>query len=105
MTRTASPRAANYNDAFEQAVAEVFKGYAQRLRQANAMDFDDLIAETVYMFRAFPALAGSVRAPFRYVLVDDTRIPTMPSTPWSARSSAKAPAVADLTVWGTPTRR
>ncbi|BCW04790.1 DNA helicase PcrA [Arthrobacter sp. NtRootA1] len=62
---------ANHNDPFEQAVAEVFKGYTQRLRQANAMDFDDLIAETVYMFRAFPALAESYRRRFRHVLVDE----------------------------------
>ncbi|MFJ4028232.1 DNA helicase PcrA [Paenarthrobacter sp. NPDC089989] len=62
---------ANYNDAFETAVAEVFKGYTQRLRQANAMDFDDLIAQTVYMFRAFPALAESYRRRFRHVLVDE----------------------------------
>ena len=63
--------AANYNDPFETAVAEVFKGYTQRLRQANAMDFDDLIAQTVYMFRAFPALAESYRRRFRHVLVDE----------------------------------
>ncbi|MFP5368320.1 MAG: ATP-dependent helicase, partial [Actinomycetes bacterium] len=63
--------AASYNDPFEQAVADVFKGYTQRLRQANAMDFDDLIAETVYMFRAFPALAESYRRRFRHVLVDE----------------------------------
>jgi DNA helicase-2/ATP-dependent DNA helicase PcrA len=63
--------ATNYNDPFEQAVADVFKGYTQRLRQANAMDFDDLIAETVYMFRAFPALAESYRRRFRHVLVDE----------------------------------
>lgn len=62
---------ANYNDPFEMAVADVFKGYTQRLRQANAMDFDDLIAETVYMFRAFPALAESYRRRFRHVLVDE----------------------------------
>lgn len=62
---------ANHNDPFQQAVAEVFKGYTQRLRQANAMDFDDLIAETVYMFRAFPALAESYRRRFRHVLVDE----------------------------------
>ncbi|MEZ2389429.1 DNA helicase PcrA [bacterium RCC_150] len=62
---------ANHNDPFEQAVAEVFSGYTQRLRQANAMDFDDLIAQTVYMFRAFPALAESYRRRFRHVLVDE----------------------------------
>lgn len=62
---------ANHNEPFEQAVSEVFKGYTQRLRQANAMDFDDLIAQTVYMFRAFPALAESYRRRFRHVLVDE----------------------------------
>ncbi|WP_323960325.1 DNA helicase PcrA [Arthrobacter sp. JZ12] len=62
---------ANYSDPFEQAVAEVYKGYAQRLRQANAMDFDDLIAQTVFMFRAFPGVADYYRRRFRHVLVDE----------------------------------
>ncbi|WP_229231831.1 DNA helicase PcrA [Sinomonas cyclohexanicum] len=62
---------ANMNDVFEAGVAEVYKGYTQRLRQANAMDFDDLIAETVYMFRAFPAVAEMYRRRFRHVLVDE----------------------------------
>nr|WP_155848524.1 DNA helicase PcrA [Arthrobacter sp. 35W] len=62
---------ANFNDPFEAAVAEVYKGYTQRLRQANAMDFDDLIAQTVYMFRAFPGMADSYRRRFRHVLVDE----------------------------------
>lgn len=62
---------ANFSDPFEQAVAEVYKGYAQRLRQANAMDFDDLIAQTVFMFRAFPGVADYYRRRFRHVLVDE----------------------------------
>jgi DNA helicase-2/ATP-dependent DNA helicase PcrA len=62
---------ANLKDAFEAGVAEVYKGYTERLRQSNAMDFDDLIAETVYMFRAFPAVAEGYRRRFRHVLVDE----------------------------------
>ncbi|MCB4207865.1 DNA helicase PcrA [Arthrobacter sp. UM1] len=62
---------ANPEDPFEAAVTEVYKGYTQRLRQANAMDFDDLIAETVYMFRAFPQVAENYRRRFRHVLVDE----------------------------------
>ncbi|MCH6471421.1 DNA helicase PcrA [Sinomonas sp. 5-5] len=62
---------ANMNDPFEAGVAEVYRGYAQRLRQSNAMDFDDLIAETVYMYRAFPAVAEGYRRRFRHVLVDE----------------------------------
>ncbi|WP_375141464.1 DNA helicase PcrA [Arthrobacter sp. STN4] len=61
----------NFKDPFAAAVAEVYNGYTQRLRQANAMDFDDLIAETVYMFRAFPGVADSYRRRFRHVLVDE----------------------------------
>ncbi len=61
----------NFNDPFSAAVAEVYKGYTQRLRQANAMDFDDLIAQTVYMFRAFPGVADYYRRRFRHVLVDE----------------------------------
>ncbi|WP_105031226.1 DNA helicase PcrA [Arthrobacter ruber] len=59
------------SDPFEQAVAEVYSGYAQRMRQANAMDFDDLIAQTVFMFRAFPGVADYYRRRFRHVLVDE----------------------------------
>ncbi|MDJ0317410.1 DNA helicase PcrA [Arthrobacter antibioticus] len=61
----------NFNEPFAAAVAEVYKGYTQRLRQANAMDFDDLIAQTVYMFRAFPGVADYYRRRFRHVLVDE----------------------------------
>ncbi len=62
---------ADPSDPFEQAVAEVYTGYAQRMRQANAMDFDDLIAQTVFMFRAFPGVADYYRRRFRHVLVDE----------------------------------
>jgi DNA helicase-2/ATP-dependent DNA helicase PcrA len=62
---------ADPSDPFEMAVAEVYTGYAQRMRQANAMDFDDLIAQTVFMFRAFPGVADYYRRRFRHVLVDE----------------------------------
>ncbi|GAA1356499.1 DNA helicase PcrA [Arthrobacter koreensis] len=62
---------ANYSDPFEQAVAQVYTGYTQRMRQANALDFDDLIAQTVFMFRAFPGVAEYYRRRFRHILVDE----------------------------------
>ena len=62
---------ANYADPFEQAVADVYKGYAERMRSANAMDFDDLIAQTVFLFRAFPGVAEYYRRRFRHILVDE----------------------------------
>ncbi|MCU1532215.1 MAG: ATP-dependent helicase PcrA, partial [Arthrobacter sp.] len=91
---------ANYNDPFEQAVAEVFKGYSQRLRQANAMDFDDLIAETVYMFRAFPALADSYRRRFRHVLVDEYQDTNHAQYALVREIVGEGPDAAELTVVG-----
>jgi DNA helicase-2/ATP-dependent DNA helicase PcrA len=91
---------ANYNDPFEQAVAEVFKGYTQRLRQANAMDFDDLIAETVHMFRAFPALADSYRRRFRHVLVDEYQDTNHAQYALVREIVGEGPDAAELTVVG-----
>ncbi|WP_374199775.1 UvrD-helicase domain-containing protein, partial [Arthrobacter sp. SO5] len=91
---------ANHNDPFEQAVAEVFKGYTQRLRQANAMDFDDLIAETVYMFRAFPALADSYRRRFRHVLVDEYQDTNHAQYALVREIVGEGPSAAELTVVG-----
>ncbi|WP_411375633.1 DNA helicase PcrA [Arthrobacter sp. MPF02] len=92
--------AANYNDPFEQAVADVYKGYTQRLRQANAMDFDDLIAETVYMFRAFPALAESYRRRFRHVLVDEYQDTNHAQYALVREIVGEGPGASELTVVG-----
>ncbi|WP_354233847.1 DNA helicase PcrA [Arthrobacter sp. UYEF3] len=91
---------ANHNEPFERAVAEVFKGYAQRLRQANAMDFDDLIAETVYMFRAFPAVADSYRRRFRHVLVDEYQDTNHAQYALVREIVGAGPGAAELTVVG-----
>jgi DNA helicase-2/ATP-dependent DNA helicase PcrA len=56
---------------FERRVAEVYTSYQRRLKQANALDFDDLIMTTVNMLQAFPAVAEYYRRRFRHVLVDE----------------------------------
>ena len=45
--------------------------YQRRLRQANALDFDDLIMTTVNILQAFPEVAEHYRRRFRHVLVDE----------------------------------
>ncbi len=55
----------------ERTYAEAYRVYAERLRQANAMDFDDLLMMTVHLFRAFPAVRETWRRRFRHVLVDE----------------------------------
>ncbi|SFR72447.1 DNA helicase-2 / ATP-dependent DNA helicase PcrA [Agromyces sp. CF514] len=64
-------RNANMNDPQEVMFLEIFRQYTRRLRAASALDFDDLIAETVYLFRAFPAVASLYQRRFRHILVDE----------------------------------
>ena len=52
-------------------LAEAYRLYQQRLRQANALDFDDLIMTTVHLLQAFPDVAEHYRRRFRHVLVDE----------------------------------
>ena len=55
----------------EKTTAEVYALYQQRLREANAFDFDDLIMEAVGLLGAFPEVAEHYRRRFRHVLVDE----------------------------------
>src|SRR5262249_24830578 len=55
----------------EKVVAEAYELYQRRLRDANAMDFDDLIMTTVNLLQAFPDVAEHYRRRFRHVLVDE----------------------------------
>ncbi|WP_111466996.1 ATP-dependent helicase [Microbacterium suaedae] len=67
----AHSRQADMNDPAERVFAEVFQDYARHLRRANAFDFDDLLAQTVFLFRAFPQVADVYRRRFRHILVDE----------------------------------
>ncbi|WP_108719280.1 DNA helicase PcrA [Miniimonas sp. S16] len=59
------------SNAFDQALASAYRSYTQRLQQAHALDFDDLIGRTVHLLRTFPAIRESYRRRFRHVLVDE----------------------------------
>ena len=55
----------------EVVLLDVYRGYTRRLREAHAMDFDDLIMQLVHLFQAFPEVAEHYRRRFRHVLVDE----------------------------------
>jgi DNA helicase-2/ATP-dependent DNA helicase PcrA len=55
----------------EEKYAAAYTLYQERLRQANALDFDDLLMMTVHLFRAFPEVRETWRRRFRHVLVDE----------------------------------
>ena len=56
---------------FETTVAKVYAEYQRRLRQSNALDFDDLIGEVVRIFQEHPQVTDYYRRRFRHVLVDE----------------------------------
>jgi DNA helicase-2/ATP-dependent DNA helicase PcrA len=64
-------RDVNLADPKEAMFLTMFREYSRTLQAANAFDFDDLIAQTVYLFRAFPHVAEPYRRRFRHILVDE----------------------------------
>ncbi|MCC0096438.1 MULTISPECIES: DNA helicase PcrA [Streptomyces] len=58
-------------DGFEKTLAQAYAMYQGRLREANALDFDDIIMTTVHLLQAFPEVAEHYRRRFRHVLVDE----------------------------------
>ena len=56
---------------FESVVADVYTVYQKRLESANAMDFDDLILNTVKVLQRFPEAKARMRSRFKHILVDE----------------------------------
>jgi DNA helicase-2/ATP-dependent DNA helicase PcrA len=69
--RDAEDAAKEARNSFEEAYAKAFAAYQRRLREANALDFDDLIMATVHLLQAFPDVRENYRRRFRHVLVDE----------------------------------
>ena len=56
---------------FDRRVADVFNLYQQRMLSANAMDFDDLLLNTVHLFREHPDVLEHFRGRFTHILIDE----------------------------------
>lgn len=62
----------NENDDFRgRLIADLYERYQQRLRENNALDFDDLLMKTVELFQAFPEVLEHYQERFRYIMVDE----------------------------------
>jgi DNA helicase-2/ATP-dependent DNA helicase PcrA len=51
--------------------ARVFQIYAKRLKQANAMDFDDLLIKPIELFEEHPDVLEKYQDRFRYIMIDE----------------------------------
>ena len=56
---------------FDRRVADVYDLYQQRMVVANAMDFDDLLLNTVVLFRQHPDVLQHYRTRFTHILIDE----------------------------------
>ena len=53
------------------ALRDIYQRYWERCRQADAMDFDDLLFYTFLLFRDHPEVLARYQDQFRYILVDE----------------------------------
>ena len=52
-------------------ISRVYEAYQTRLLRNNALDFDDLIYKTVYLFRTRPDVLNAYQERFKYIMVDE----------------------------------
>ncbi len=56
---------------FQEAVAKIYPLYQQLMRDREALDFDDLMLETIRLFRTHPEILEKYQDQFRYILIDE----------------------------------
>ena len=61
----------NANTYYEQQVAKVYEAYQKMLRKNQALDFDDLIMETIHLFKRVPEVLNYYQHRFQYIHVDE----------------------------------
>jgi DNA helicase-2/ATP-dependent DNA helicase PcrA len=63
--------AASSHYPFQQAVAKIYAVYEKMRIEAGALDFDDLLIETVRLFRDQPEIRKKWRSQFKHILIDE----------------------------------
>lgn len=56
---------------FQKSVASIYAEYEKERKAAGALDFDDLLIETVRMFRDQPEICTKWRTKFKHILIDE----------------------------------
>ncbi len=90
----------------EKVYAEAYGIYQRRLVAANAMDFDDLIMNTVFLFRAFPEIREVYRRRFRNTPSSVSSATSPTRTCWSSATpiSRSMPSVAPTSATSSSSR-
>ena len=56
---------------YEKIVSEVYYKYEEKLKQNNAMDFDDLLLLPITLFRKYPDVLQKYQERYKYILIDE----------------------------------
>ncbi|MBN2011535.1 UvrD-helicase domain-containing protein [candidate division KSB1 bacterium] len=59
------------NSEFDEVIAAIYPEYQRRLRQSNAMDFDDLLLKPLELFQQFPEVLAQYQCWWSHILVDE----------------------------------
>src|SRR5574344_343640 len=59
------------NNASMPQLGQIYSIYVNRCRQANVMDFDDLLLNTYFLFERFPEVCAKYAERFQFILVDE----------------------------------
>lgn len=74
---------------YEKIVLEIYKKYQKKLKNSNAMDFDDLLNLPIELFRNHPTILEKYQERFKYVLIDEYQDTNEPQYILSKMMSAK----------------
>ena len=69
-----TPKLATMNageDYREKIIAKIYEKYQSKLKENNAMDFDDLLVNSYLLFKDCPDVLAYYQSKFRYILVDE----------------------------------
>ncbi len=58
-------------DVYNQRVVEIYAAYQERLKKCNALDFGDMMIQTVRLLSRFPEVCSYYRERFQWILVDE----------------------------------
>lgn len=65
---TVQKKASNF---FEEIIGQIYESYQKALKEANSLDFDDLLYLTVKLFKKYPYVLEKYQERFKYISVDE----------------------------------
>ncbi len=61
----------NASDYNQQKASQIYELYTRKLKENNALDFDDLLIKPLELFNAHPEILSELQDSFRYIMIDE----------------------------------